>query len=175
MASMRRLALSSRRGSSERPRRTLRTFAPLILASIRTLRGRFLDDPVHDMSFLRTRLLQSKVRSLLRTKAICALTSKPGTSDAIRWLPFGRSSLSALRRISVGRFGLSSYLLSLNPQTPGIVQRFVELPRDPQAMKQHGEFSSHRHHCPLFGILGTTLCDLLCVAPLRSEAGANGP
>src|SRR5215211_3603012 len=25
-------------------------------------------------------------------------------------------------------FGLSSYLLSLNPKTPGIVQRFVDLP-----------------------------------------------
>src|SRR5215211_2349927 len=48
MASMRRLALSSRRGSSDRPRRTLTTFAPLMLASIRTLGGRFLDDPVHD-------------------------------------------------------------------------------------------------------------------------------
>jgi pimeloyl-ACP methyl ester carboxylesterase len=46
--SMRRLALSSRRGSSDRPRRTLTTFAPLMLASIRTLGGRSLDDPVHD-------------------------------------------------------------------------------------------------------------------------------
>jgi hypothetical protein len=59
----------------------------------------------------------------------------------------------------------------LNPQTPGIAQRFVDLPRDPEAMKQHGEFSGHRHHCPLFGILATTLCDLLSVA---SEVGVRG-
>jgi hypothetical protein len=54
------------------------------------------------MRFVRTRVLQSKVRPLLRTKAICALTSKPGTSGTRRWLPFGRLSLTALRRISVG-------------------------------------------------------------------------
>jgi hypothetical protein len=101
MASMRRLALSSRQGSYDCPRRTLTTFAPLMLASIRTLGGRFLTTRCM-MSFVRTRVLQSKVRSLLRTKAICAVTSKPGTSGATRWIPSGRLSLTAMRRISVG-------------------------------------------------------------------------
>ena len=38
-------------------------------------------------------------------------------------------------------------------------------------MKQHGEFSGHRHHCPLFGILAATFRDLLSVAP---EVGVDG-
>jgi hypothetical protein len=47
MASMRRTALSSRHVGFARPRRIQR-LAPLMLAPIRTLVGRSLDDPVHD-------------------------------------------------------------------------------------------------------------------------------
>jgi hypothetical protein len=85
------------------------------------------------MRFVRTRVLQSKVRPLLRTRAICAVTSKPGALGTLpRWsLLVGRSSL-----ISVGSnlpplrpgstvfrtlpFRLSSYLLSLTPRASSI-------------------------------------------------------
>jgi hypothetical protein len=86
--------LSSRRGGFGRPRKTHR-LAPSTLASIRTLVGRFLDDPVHD-EFRPGRVLQSKVRPLLRTKAICAVTSKPGASGTRQWIPCGRLSLTTL-------------------------------------------------------------------------------
>src|SRR5215218_2909843 len=38
-------------------------------------------------------------------------------------------------------------------------------------MKHYGEFSGHRHHRPLFGILAATLCELLSVSP---EDGVRG-
>ena len=109
MASMRRPALSSRHVGVARPRRIQR-LAPLMLAPIRTLVGRSLATRCM-MSYVRTRVLQSKVRPLLRTRAICAVTSKLGTSGTRRWIPFGRLSLSALRRISGG-----SNLRSLRPE-----------------------------------------------------------
>ena len=101
MASMRRLALSSRRGGSDRPRRTLTTRALDACFHSHSRGVGFLTTRCM-MRFVRTRVLQSKVRSLLRTRAICAVTSKPGTSGTRRWIPFGRLSLTALRRISVG-------------------------------------------------------------------------
>ena len=42
------LSVKGRRGDPDRPQRTLTTFAPLMLASIRTPWGRFRDDPVRD-------------------------------------------------------------------------------------------------------------------------------
>src|SRR5918994_665622 len=80
------------------------------------------------MRFVRTRVLQSKVRPLLRTKAICAVTSKPGTSGTRRWVPFDRFPPTTLRRsksviygprptmLQALPFRLSSYLLSLSPE-----------------------------------------------------------
>jgi hypothetical protein len=60
--------------------------------------------------------------------AISSVVAVPPRSLVL--VPDARVSSSAAR-ISVLRtllFGLSSYLLSLKPQTPDIVQRFVDLP-----------------------------------------------
>src|SRR5215212_7114579 len=140
------------------------------------------------MSSVRTRVLQSKVRPLLRTKAICAVTSKLGTSGTRRWIPFGRLSLTALRRISGG-----SNLRSLRPEAyrttsgssfpslklppllePPATGHCVEVRRPPP--RPTDDEAARRVFwppppLPAFGILAATFRDLLSVAP---EVGVDG-
>ena len=118
------------------------------------------DGSVHD-EFLPGRALQSKVRSLL-TKAIWR-----SHLDTGRWafdVPhFVHPSLYLLLN-----FLASPKLLSLEDaqflrggpilRSLGVVQRLIDLSRDPQAVQHYRELSGYRHYGAFSGILA-------CCAP----------
>ena len=93
----------------------------------------------------------------------------------------GHWSLRSRRR--AGRFGRSSFdltvclssdLLSQGPREPGIAQRLVDLPGDPEVVQQHGKLPGYRYHRPLLGVLAAALRDLQAV-PAEVGAIAQGP
>ena len=57
--------------------------------------------------------------------------------------------------------------------TMGVVERIVDLPRDPQPVQEHGELPRHGHRRPFLGILGSPRSYLLPVTP-EVRVGAEG-
>ena len=178
---MRRHILSSRRGDSDRTRRTIdmRPCArlPCALCSASSTRA------VCMMGSVRALALQSFSPASLK-KGPCSLRSRQARPGVGRFSPWVLSVRSSLTTLSVCRFCLSGRASSTVPRgrplrlsgdllfcsgaripVTRVVKRLVELSGGPQTRQQHRELAGHRYHRPLLGAFASPLRDLFAVTP----------
>src|SRR5215213_3044144 len=101
---MRRPSLSSRRGGSGRPRKTV-MFAPLRLLLSALSLGRLSGDPVHDEVRPDSKALQSRVRFASKGPSSCSQSPKTGRSGRSSSFLVGRPSLVGSRSPSSAGYG----------------------------------------------------------------------